>query len=51
MNTTFRTAPRFAAFAFAAAMTLAMLMGVSGLADHGNATVQMAQAAVQHAGA
>lgn len=46
MNTPFRTAPRFAAVAFAAFMTLATLMGVGGLADHSSAEVQMAQAAV-----
>jgi len=49
MNTTLRTAPRFAAAAFAAVMTLATLMGVGQLADHGTAAVQMAQAkAAQH---
>lgn len=49
MNTTLRTAPRFASAAFAAVMTLATLMGVGQLADHGTAAVQMAQAkAVQH---
>ncbi len=49
MNTTLRTAPRFAAAVFAAVMTLATLMGVGQLADHGTATVQMAQAkTVQH---
>lgn len=49
MNTTSRTAPRFVAFVFAAAMTLATLMGVGQLADHGNATAQMAQATTQPA--
>ena len=49
MNTTLRTAPRFAAVAFAAVMTIATLMGVGQLADHSNAAVQMAQAKVaQH---
>jgi hypothetical protein len=49
MNTTLRTAPRFAAAVFAAVMTLATLMGVGQLADHGTAAVQMAQAkTVQH---
>lgn len=44
----FRTAPRstpFAAFAFAAVMTLATLMGVGQLAQHSTADVQMALAA------
>lgn len=48
MNTTtaaFRTAPRVAAVAFAAFMTLATLMGVGGLANHSTIEVQMAQAA------
>jgi len=46
MNTTLRTAPRFAAVAFAAVMTIATLMSVGQLADHSNAAVQMAQAKV-----
>jgi len=48
MNTTtaFRTAPRFAALAFAAFMTFATLMGVGGLAHHSTVEGQMAQAAV-----
>jgi hypothetical protein len=45
MNSPFRTAPRFAAVAFASFMTLVMLLGVGGLADHSQAEVQMAQAA------
>jgi len=44
MNTTLRTAPRFAAVASAAVMTIATLMGVGQLADHSNAAVHMAQA-------
>jgi hypothetical protein len=50
MNTsTFRTAPRFAAVAFAAFMTLATLMSIGGLAEHSSQEVLMAQAAVgQH---
>lgn len=45
-RTTFRTAPRFAAVAFAAIMTLATLLGVGGLAEHSSQEVQMAQAVV-----
>jgi hypothetical protein len=50
MNTsTFRTAPRFAAVAFAAFMTLATLLSVAGLAEYSTQEVLMAQAtAVQH---
>ncbi len=43
----FRPAPRFAGFAFAALMTLATLMSVGELADHGTAQGQLAQAAAQ----
>ena len=50
MHTAIHTAPRFAAFSFAALMTLAMLLGVGQLADHSNAAVQMAHAAAQHTG-
>lgn len=46
-TTSFRPAPRFAGFAFAALMTLATLMGVGQLADHGTAQGQLAQAAAQ----
>lgn len=46
MNTPFRPAPRIAALTFAAFMTLVMLLGVGGLADHSHAEVQMAQATV-----
>lgn len=45
-RTPFRTAPRLAAVAFAAFMTLSTLMGVGSLAQHSSAEVQMAQAAV-----
>lgn len=49
MNNAFRTTPRFAALAFSAFMTLVMLLGVGGLAEHASADVQMAQAtAAQH---
>lgn len=49
MNTAFRTAPRFAAVAFAAAMTLVTLLGVGGLAEHSNQAVLMAQTmSVEH---
>lgn len=46
MNTPFRTAPRLAAVAFAAFMTLSTLMAVGGLANHSSAEMQMAQGAV-----
>jgi hypothetical protein len=49
MNISFRTAPRFAAFAFAAVMTLATLMGVGGLAEHSSADVQLAVATATEA--
>jgi hypothetical protein len=42
MNSSFRTAPRFAAFTFAAFMTLATLLGVGQLADHSSADAQIA---------
>lgn len=42
------TAPRFAAFTFAALMTLATLLGVGGLADHSQNAVQMAHATSVH---
>ncbi len=48
MNTpihSFRPAPRLAAFAFAAFMTLAMLLGVGQLANSSAADVLMAHAA------
>ncbi len=52
MNATpFRTAPRFAAVAFAAFMTVATLLGVGGLADHNSTQVQLAHTAVAQQGA
>jgi hypothetical protein len=47
MNSSFRTAPRFTAFAFAAVMTMATLLGVGQLAEHSSADLLMAQAASQ----
>lgn len=42
MNSSFRTAPRFTAFAFAAVMTMVTLLGVGQLAEHSTAEQQMA---------